>query len=65
MVKAVQFPLLFEAKVLAEARVGRYSGVVTTVAGQAWINCTKQPGIDPTNPFKLCHTPPDIWITQG
>jgi proline racemase len=51
--------------VIGEAQVGKYPGVVTTVAGQAWINCIKQHGIDPTDPFKLGHTPPDLWIGRG
>ena len=59
------FDTRFEAKIIAEAQVGKYPGVVTTVAGQAWINCIKQHGIDPTDPFKLGHTPPDIWISRG
>ncbi len=59
------FDTRFEAKVIEEARVGSYPGVVTTVAGQAWINCIKQHGIDPTDPFKHGHTPPDIWISRG
>jgi len=59
------FDTRFEAKVIAETQVGKYPGVVTTVAGQAWINCIKQHGIDPTDPFKLGHTPPDLWISQG
>jgi len=34
------FDTRFEAKIIAEAQVGRYPGVVTTVAEQAWINCS-------------------------
>lgn len=59
------FGTRFEAKVIEEVQVGSYPGVVATVAGQAWINCIKQHGIDPTDPFKTGHTPPDIWISQG
>jgi len=59
------FDTRFEAKVIKEVRVGKYPGVVTTVSGQAWINCIKQHGIDPTDPFKHGHTPPDIWISRG
>ena len=65
MVKAVELPILFGAKALAEARAGRYSEVVTTVAGHAWVKCIKQHAIDPTDPFKFGHTPPDKWIGQG
>ena len=59
------FDTRFEAKIIKETRVGSYPGVVTTVAGQAWINCIKQHGIDPTDPFKHGHTPPDIWLSKG
>ena len=59
------FDTRFEARVIGEAQVGSYPGVVTTVAGQAWINSIKQHGFDPTDPFKQGHTPPDIWLSKG
>jgi proline racemase len=51
----------FEGRVEAEVRVGERPGIVTSIAGQAWITGVFQHGYDPTDPFRAGYTLPDLW----
>ena len=51
----------FEGAIASETRVGDRPGIVTTIAGQAWITGIFQHGYDPTDPFRDGYTLPDLW----
>ena len=53
----------FEAAIAGETRVGSFTGVVPTIAGQAWITGVFQHGLDPSDPFPRGYTLPDLWGT--
>jgi proline racemase len=52
----------FEAEIAIETPVGRRSGIVPTIAGQAWITGVFQHGLDPSDPFRGSYTLPDLWF---
>jgi proline racemase len=52
----------FEAGIAATATVGGRSGIVPTIAGQAWITGVFQHGFDPSDPFRGGYTLPDLWL---
>jgi len=51
----------FEAAIARAVTVGGRSGIVPTIAGQAWITGVFQHGLDPGDPFRGGFTLPDMW----
>ena len=51
----------FTGRLVEETRVGPYSAVVPTLAGQAWITGFAQYVLDPEDPFPEGFTVSDIW----
>jgi len=52
----------FEAGIASQTTVGGQPGIVTTIAGQAWITGVFQHGFDPSDPFRSGYTLPDLWF---
>jgi len=48
-------------RLVEEAQVGPYRGVVPTISGQAWITGFAQYVVDPEDPFPDGFTVGDIW----
>ncbi len=51
----------FTGRLLEEVQVGDRTGVVPTVAGQAWITAVTQYMMDPGDPFPEGFTVGDLW----
>jgi proline racemase len=51
----------FTGRLLRDAQVGPFSGVVPTITGQAWIYGLSQYVVDPTDPFPDGFTVGDLW----
>ena len=51
----------FTGRLMEEARVGPYAGVVPTLSGQAWITGFAQYVLDPEDPFPEGFMVSDIW----
>ncbi len=52
---------IFTGRVLEEATVGGYRGIVPSITGQAWITGFASYVVDPTDPFPDGFTVGDIW----
>src|SRR5436190_20219275 len=52
---------VFTGRVLEEAAVGEYRGIVPAITGQAWITGFARYVVDPTDPFPEGFTIGDIW----
>jgi proline racemase len=52
----------FIGEVVGTTKVGPYSAVIPTVAGQAWISAICQYGYDPSDPFPEGFTLSDTWL---
>jgi proline racemase len=52
---------LFTGRLISETRVGKYSAVVPTLSGQAWITGMASYVLDPEDPFPEGFTVGDIW----
>jgi proline racemase len=51
----------FTGRLIAEARVGPYPGVVPTISGRAWITGIAQYVLDEDDPFPNGYTLGDLW----
>jgi proline racemase len=52
----------FEAGIVSPTTVGGQPGIVSTIAGRAWITGVFQHGFDPSDPFRRGYTLPDLWF---
>jgi len=52
---------LFTGRLIGEAKVGEYRGVIPTLSGQAWITGFASYVVDPEDPFPDGFTVGDIW----
>lgn len=52
---------VFEGRVLEEAAIGAYRGIVPSITGSAWITGFSSYVLDPTDPFPEGFTIGDIW----
>ena len=51
----------FECKIEQEVSVGDKSGIIPSIAGQAWITGHHQHTLDPTDPYPLGYKLSDTW----
>jgi proline racemase len=51
----------FTGRLISETRVGKYSAVVPTISGRAWITGFADYVVDPADPFPAGFTVGDIW----
>lgn len=52
----------FHAHIVETLPMGPFGGVLTKIAGQAWITSMGQYGVDPTDPYPRGHKVSDVWF---
>lgn len=51
----------FQATILGATTLGGHAAIVPRISGRAWIYGLFQLGVDPSDPYPLGYTLPDVW----